>query len=110
MEFLDKEGVKTLWNKVKSLVIEYGSSYLHLRGGGTISNSNTLRFPQTTTISGGSINLDSKATTAGSTATQQIILNYGTVLTLKNYSYNGTVHSYNLNVKKLIEDGYFTET
>ena len=109
MEFLDKEGVKTLWNKVKSLVTEKVGNYLPLKDGGTISSSNTFLLPQTTTIGAGSINLDSKLLTAGSTATQQVIVSYGTVLTLKNYSYNGTVHSYNLNVKKLIEDGYFTE-
>ena len=28
MEFLDKEGVKTLWNKVKSLVTEKVGNYL----------------------------------------------------------------------------------
>jgi hypothetical protein len=33
MEFLDKAGVTTLWNKIKSLISQETSKYLPLDGG-----------------------------------------------------------------------------
>ena len=53
MEFLDKAGVTTLWNKIKSLISQETSKYLPLDGGGRdIKTKIGLMQTYTTTYSG----------------------------------------------------------
>ena len=137
MEFLDIEGVKTLWNKIKEYIGTETKKYLPLNGG---SMTGTIRYktPNDTIlcdvgtfgdvahnqgsgrilcsvvdgpdilIQAGSIKVIKKLPYADSD-TQPRGIEYSSDNIRITFRQNSTDHDYIFNLQKLIDDGYLIE-
>ena len=130
MEFLDKTGVATLWNKIKEYVGNETKKYLPLSGGtmtGTIVYENGDNTTLCSINSGGGIgwiscknaNLDINTDILGGviqvyksdrsdTEPRMIYYQYDNIYIVFNRQDN-TERKYKFNIQKLIDDGYLIE-
>ena len=122
MEFLDKVGVTTLWNKIKEM-------FVSKQGGGEIIASSSKPFTLNVDLSedyGGESVVATVLKIGGTAYDDSIYLGQGSSavridgeLYINNHIYlrgnpdiewnDTTIEGYHLNIDKLIQDGYLTK-